>query len=149
MTGYRIFHMNILTLRTNKKLISRVFNYVRAGMLGFFLALLTRSEVDFYDFLCCVAVIEVYRNCSICVPAIEVYRNPTATQCGLRMSIETIARCSGVPRMPGVPKTRTCHNFDTPLQQPRSTKSRKNRFLTSSAMLERNQAYRHVHNYKL
>ena len=95
-------------------------------MLGFFLALLTRSEVGFYDFLCCVAVIGVYRNCSIGVPVIEVYRNPTATQYGLHVSIETIARCSGVPRMPGVPKTRTCHNFDTPLQQSRSTKNHKN-----------------------
>ena len=80
-------------------------------MLGFFLALLTRSEVDFYDFLCCVAVIEVFWNCSICVRVIEVYRNPTVTHCGLHMSIATIARCSGVSRMPGVPKTRTCHNF--------------------------------------
>ena len=47
MAGYRIFHMKILTLRTNKSLISRVFYCVRAGMLGFFLALLTRLEIDF------------------------------------------------------------------------------------------------------
>ena len=101
-------------------------------MPGFFLALLTRSEINFYDFLCCVAVIEVYRNCSICVPVIEVYRNPTATQCGLHMSIETIARCSEVPCMPGVPKTRTCHNFDTPLQQSRFTCNLKIHFLISN-----------------
>ena len=87
--------------------MSRTCKCVRAGMLGFFLALLTRPEIDFYDFLRCVAVIEVYRNCSICVPVIEVYRNPTSTECGLHVSIETIARCSGVPRMPDVPKTRS------------------------------------------
>jgi hypothetical protein len=37
MVGYRIFHMKILTLRTNKNLISRAWDCVRAGMLGFFL----------------------------------------------------------------------------------------------------------------
>ena len=30
--------------------ISRACNYLRAGMLGFFLALLTRSEIDFQEF---------------------------------------------------------------------------------------------------
>ena len=55
--GVSNFSYEYFDFKDKQKLISRVCNYVRAGMLGFFLALLTRSEVDFYDFLCCVAVI--------------------------------------------------------------------------------------------
>ena len=46
--GYRTFHMKILTLRTKtRNLISRAWNRGRAGMLGFLLTLLTRSEISF------------------------------------------------------------------------------------------------------
>ena len=50
-----------------KDSISRVCNYVRVSMLGFFLALLTRTEIDFYEFLCCVIATDVCRNCGMCV----------------------------------------------------------------------------------
>ena len=33
-----------------KNSVSRACNYVRAGVLGFFLALPTRSQIDFPDF---------------------------------------------------------------------------------------------------
>ena len=66
MVGYRFFHMKILTLRTNKNLISRAWDCVRAGMLGFFLALLTRSEIDF-KIASATCVLGSLLNDSICL----------------------------------------------------------------------------------